>query len=141
MKITSGKSTLFGHFFVKYFLITCVHICISLNTNDNTTILHTCLTSYWSCLRSTAGYLMIPLWFRVMGVKKAKTVASSWLHEKLNFSDKSNFQPLLWQSLIYKKWYSSQKLSEDYGYELFFFFNLWGKPKKNMFKLDLVIWR
>ena len=91
MKITSGKSTLFGHFFVKYFLITCVHICISLNTNDNTTILHTCLTSYWSCLRSTAGYLMIPLWFWVMGVKKAKTIASSWLHEKLNFSDKSNF--------------------------------------------------
>jgi hypothetical protein len=65
LKITSGKSTLFGHFCVKYFQITCVNICISLNTNDNTSIFHTCLTSSWSCLRSTAGYL--------------------------NFSEKSNF--------------------------------------------------
>ena len=31
LKITSGKSTLFWHFFVKYFQITCVDIWISLN--------------------------------------------------------------------------------------------------------------
>ena len=40
----SGKSALYGHFFVKFFQITCVHICIYLNTNENTPILHTCLT-------------------------------------------------------------------------------------------------
>ena len=44
LKITSGKSTVFGCFFVKFFQITFVHICISLNTNDITPILHTCLT-------------------------------------------------------------------------------------------------
>ena len=45
LKITSGKSTCFGHFLVKYFQVTCVHICISLNKNDITPIHHTCLTS------------------------------------------------------------------------------------------------
>ena len=91
LKITSIKSTLFGIFFVKYFQITCVDICISLNTIDNNPILHTCLTLSWSFLRSTAGYLMVPLWFWVLQVKKTKTIASSWFHEKLNFSEKSNF--------------------------------------------------
>ena len=43
LKIMSGKSTLFGRFFVKFFHITFVPICISLNTNDITPILHTCL--------------------------------------------------------------------------------------------------
>ena len=43
--------------------ITCVHICISLNTNDNTPILQTCLTSSWSCLRSTvANSVKLFLW-------------------------------------------------------------------------------
>ena len=56
LKITSGKSTLFGHFFVKQFQITCVHICIYPNTNDNTLILHTCLTLPWCCVCSTASY-------------------------------------------------------------------------------------
>ena len=40
--------------FVKYFQITYVHICISLNTKDIMPILHTCLTLSWSCLCSTA---------------------------------------------------------------------------------------
>ena len=82
----SKKSTLFEHFFVKYFQITCV--------NDNTPILHTCLTLSGSCLRSTAGYLMIPLWFwelQVKKTKKTKTIASSWFHGKLSFSEKSIF--------------------------------------------------
>ena len=34
--IKSGKSILFGHFLVKLFQISCVHIWIFLNTNDNT---------------------------------------------------------------------------------------------------------
>ena len=91
LKITPWKSTLFWRFFVKLFQITCVHICISQNTNDITPILHTCLNSSWSCFRSTAGYLMIPLWFWVLRVKKTKTIASSWSHGKLNFSEKFNF--------------------------------------------------
>ena len=58
-KITSGKSTLFWKKFVKYFQITCVDIWISLNKNDNTPILHTCLTSCWSCLCTTTGHSVI----------------------------------------------------------------------------------
>ena len=77
LKITSGKSTLFGHFFVKYFKVTCVHICISPNTNNDTPILHTCLTSCSSYLFSTDGYLVVLLWFWVVRVKKKKTRASS----------------------------------------------------------------
>ena len=87
----SQESTLVRHFFVKYFQIACVHICISLNTNKNTPIHHTCLTSSWSCLCFTAGYLMIPLWFWVLRVKRTKTIASSWFHGKVNFSEISNF--------------------------------------------------
>ena len=102
LKITSGKSTLIGHFFVKYFQITCVHICISPNKNHIIPILYICLISCWSCLRSTAGYLVVPLWFWVVRVKKKKTIASSRFHRKFNFSEKSDFQPLLWQSWIYK---------------------------------------
>ena len=67
LKIMSGKSTLFGHFL---WSISCVHICISLNTNDITPILYTCLTLYWSYLRSTGGYLVILLLFWVVPVKK-----------------------------------------------------------------------
>ena len=93
----SGKSTLFGHFFVKYFQITCLHICISLNKNDNILILHTCLTSSSSCLCSTADYLMILLWFWVLQVKKTKTIVSSWFHWKLNFSE----------NLIFNHFYNS----------------------------------
>ena len=85
LKITPWKSTLFWCFFVKLFQITFVHICISQNTNDITPILHTWLTSSWSCFRSSAGYLMIPLWFWVLRVKKTKTIASSWFHGKLTF--------------------------------------------------------
>ena len=35
--------------------------------------------------------------------EKAKKIASSWFHGMLNFSEKSNFQPLLWHLLIYEK--------------------------------------
>ena len=59
LKIMSGKSTFFGHFFVKYFQVTCVHICVSPNTNYITPILHTHLTLCWSYLRSSDWYL----WF------------------------------------------------------------------------------
>ena len=69
----------------------------------------------------TAGYLMIPLWFWVMRVKKTKAITSSWYNGKLNFSEKSKFLTLLCQFLIDEKWYSSHKLSEDLGYELYFF--------------------
>ena len=91
LNMTSGKSTLIGHFFVKYFLNTCVHICISFNTNNNTPILHTCLTLSGSCLCSTAGYVMIPLWFWVVRVKKTKSIASNWFHWNLNFSENRIF--------------------------------------------------
>ena len=84
LKITLEKSTLFGHFFVKYFQITCVHISVSLNIDDNTPIPHTCLTLYWSFLRSTAGYLMIRIWFWVVQMKKTKIIVSSWFYEKSN---------------------------------------------------------
>ena len=73
LKKTSGNSTLFGHFSLKYFYVTCVPICISLNSNDITPVLHTCLTSYWSYLCSSDRYLVVLLWFWVMQVKKKKT--------------------------------------------------------------------
>ena len=68
----SGKSTSFGHIFVKYFWVTCVHICIYLNTNAITPILLTFLTLCWSCLLSTAEYLVVLLWFLIVQVKKTK---------------------------------------------------------------------
>ena len=46
------------------------NICISLIKNDNTPILHTCLTLCWSCLCSTANHLVVPLWFWVFKFKK-----------------------------------------------------------------------
>ena len=52
LKITSGKSTLFEHL---------VHICISLNTNDISPILHTGLTlglSYF-CSRIFSGSALV----------------------------------------------------------------------------------
>ena len=58
--------------------VSCVHICISLNANDISPILHTYLTSCWSCLCSTAGFLVFLLWFWVVRVKKKKTRASNW---------------------------------------------------------------
>ena len=70
LKIMSGKSTLFWNFFVEYFHITCVDIWISLNKNNNTTILHTCLTSCWSCLFSTTSHLVVTFFGGVVRVKK-----------------------------------------------------------------------
>ena len=77
LKIKSEKSTLFGYFLWSI-LVTCVDICISLNTNDITPILHTCLNSCWSYLCTTDGYLVVLLCFWVVRVKKKKTRASSW---------------------------------------------------------------
>ena len=102
LKITSRKSTLFGHFFVKYFQITWVDIRISLNKNDNTPILHTCLTLCWSCLCSIAGYLVDPLWFWVVQVKNKKNILSSWVHRKVKNWEKLDFLPLFWQSWPYE---------------------------------------
>ena len=65
--------------------------CISLNTNEITPILLTCLTSSWSFLRSTAGNLMILLRFWVVQEKKTITIASSWFQRKLKFSENSYF--------------------------------------------------
>ena len=85
LKITSRKYTKFQHFFMKYFQITWVDINISRNKNDNTPILHKCLTSCWSCLCSIAGYLADPVWFWVLRVKNQKTLPSSQVHRKLKF--------------------------------------------------------
>ena len=91
LRIMSGKSTLFWHFFVKYFQITCVDIWISLNKNNNTLILHTCLTSCWSCLCSTTGDLVVKFFGGVVRVKKQKTIASSWFHRQLKILEKLIF--------------------------------------------------
>ena len=91
LKITSKKYTYFQQFLMKYFEITWVDIHISLNKNGKTPILHTCLTSCWSCLCSIAGYLVGPLWFLVLRVKNQKTLPSSRVHRKLNFFEKNWF--------------------------------------------------
>ena len=70
LKMTSGKSTLFWKNFVKYFQITRVDIWISLNKNNNTPILHTCLTSCWSCLCSTTGHAVVQFFW---GFRKWKS--------------------------------------------------------------------
>ena len=92
LKITSGKSTLFWYLVVKYFQITCVDILISLNKNNNTPILHTCLTLCWSCLCSTTGHSVVKFFLGgCASAKVKKTIASSWFHRKLNFLEKSIF--------------------------------------------------
>ena len=73
---------------MKYFQIIWVGNRISLNNNDNTPILHTCLTSCWSCLCSTTGHSVVLLLFWVVRVKKQQTIASSWFHWRLNFLEK-----------------------------------------------------
>ena len=50
--------------------------------------------------------------------KEKKKKLSSWFQGKVNFLWKFDFKALLWQSLIYKKLYSSHKLSEYLGYEI-----------------------
>ena len=102
LKIASRKYTLFRQFLMKYFQITWVDIHISLNKNYNTPILHTCLTSCWSCLCSIPGYLVDPLWFWVLRVKNQKTQPSSWVHRKLKFLEKMDFSPHFWQSWLYE---------------------------------------
>ena len=62
--------------------------------------------------------------------EKTKTIASSWFHGKLNFSEKSNFSPLLWQLLICKKWYSSHN----------FFWRHWRYCLENQPYLDVFLW-
>ena len=63
LKIMSEKYTKFWNILMKYFQITWVDIRISLNKNDNTPILHTCMTLFLSCFCFIAGYLVDPLWF------------------------------------------------------------------------------
>ena len=73
LKILVGKWTFFGHFFVRYFQIICVDICIFLNKNDWNPILHTCLC--WSFLSSTVGHLVVSLCFGLCKLKEInKTV-------------------------------------------------------------------
>ena len=60
LKVMAHKMALFWHFCWSIFETTCIHICISLNKNDNTPILHTCLTWCWFCLCSTAGHSVVP---------------------------------------------------------------------------------
>ena len=80
------KINLIWIFFVKFFLD---HSC-SLNTNDITPMLYTCLTFYWS-------FFLLYCWLfddsaLVLGPEKEKKkTASSWFHGMLNFSEKSNF--------------------------------------------------
>ena len=102
LKITSRKCTYFWLFLMKYFQITWVDICISLNENNNTPILHTCLTPCWSCLCSIAGYLVDRLWFCFLRVKNQKARPSSWVDRNLNFLEKLDFVPLFWQSWLYE---------------------------------------
>ena len=107
LKITSGKSTLFGHFFVKFFWITCVHICISLNTIEITLILHTCLTLCWSCLCSIARYLVDPLWFWVVRVKKKEKKSVKLVQGKEHFFENLTFNQFYDSLWYFFKWCSS----------------------------------
>ena len=103
LKIMSGKSTLFWHFFVKYFQITCVDIWISLNTNNNTPILHTCMTLYWSCLCSTTSHSVVKFVFLGCGSVKARNYSVKLVSLKVKLFRKIYFWPLLWQYRIYTK--------------------------------------
>ena len=40
---------------------------------------------------STAGYLVVLIWFWIVRVKKKNTIASSGFHRKVNFSETNNF--------------------------------------------------
>ena len=65
-------------------------ISLALDTND-IIILHACLTSYLSSLRSTARYLVVLLWFWVVRVKKKIITVSSWFQGKVNFFNNQIF--------------------------------------------------
>ena len=57
--------------FLKHILRSSVFASIFLfNKKHNTLILHTCLTSCWSCLCNTAFHSLIPAWFRFVRLKK-----------------------------------------------------------------------
>ena len=122
---------LLWHLFLKYYQITHAYICISFNTNYITPILHTFLTLCWSCLPSTANHSVVPLWFWFMRVNKQKTTALSWLHRMLSFLEISGFWPLLWQSWLYEKCYSTHKLYVYSKYEIIFLCVV-----EKVFKLD-----
>ena len=89
LKITPWKSLLFWCFFVKLFLITFVHICISQNTNDITSILHTCVILFllYCWLFDDSALVLGPA-----SEKDKKTIASSCFHGKLNFFEKLHFK-------------------------------------------------
>ena len=103
LKVTSRKSTFFGHFFLKFSQITFVNICNSLNTNYITPILYTCLTLFWYIFT-----LLLTIWWFHFGFGSCKwkiqnTIVSSWFHGRLYFSEKFNFHPLLWYLVICEK--------------------------------------
>ena len=112
LKITSAKSTFFCKKFCEVFFVTCVHICISLNTNDITPILLTCLTLCWSYLWSTGWYLVILLLFWVVPMKKKKTRASSLFQGKVIFFENLIFNHFYESYWDFLKWYSSHKLNK-----------------------------
>ena len=121
LKITSGKYTEFQQFLMKYFQITWVDIHISLNKNDNTPILHTCLTSCWFCLCSIAGYLVDPLWFWVLRVKNQKTLPSSQVHRKLTCFRKNGFIATFLTVMTVWKCYWTRKFCVDSRHEIISF--------------------
>ena len=72
LKITSGKSTLFWHFLWSIFRSPVLISEFLLIKNNNTPILHTCLTSCWSCLCSTTGHSVVQFFFGCYASEKAK---------------------------------------------------------------------
>ena len=87
LKITSGKSTLFGHFFVKYFrspVFTSIFLLIQM-------ILPLCFTHVWLCVDLVFALL---LWFWAFQVKKKKkTRMKSWFQGNVNFFENLIFNP------------------------------------------------
>ena len=96
LKIMSRNYPRFWHFLMEYFQITWVDIHISLNKNDNTPILHTCLTLCWSCLCPIAGYLVDPLWFWVLRVKIKKLYRQVGVIESIFFLENFDLLPLFY---------------------------------------------
>ena len=107
-------------------------------------ILPLCFKHAWLCLDFVFALLLAIWWFRFGFGScewiRQKTIASSWFHGKLNFSEKSKFLSLLWPFLIDGKWYSSHEFSEDLGYEILKK-KLKRKCEKIILKLELAKWR
>ena len=91
LKITSGKSIIFWHFFVKYFrspVLTSEFLLIKIIIPLY--FIHVCLR-----VDLVFALLLAIRWLNFFGgvvrVKKQKTIGSSWFHRKLNFLEKSIF--------------------------------------------------